>query len=37
MEKEERKSNNFRVVKKECFWWTESNITAPGNNKFGLV
>ena len=26
MEKEERKSNNFRVVKKECFWWTESNI-----------
>ena len=26
MEKEERKSNNFRVVKKECSWWTESNI-----------
>ena len=26
MEKEERKSNNFGVVKKECFWWTENNI-----------
>lgn len=26
MEKGERKSNNFRVVKKKCFWWTKSNI-----------
>ena len=26
MERERRKSNNFWVIKKECFWWTESNI-----------
>lgn len=26
MEKGERKSNNFRVVKKKCFWWTKSSI-----------